>query len=163
MVRSRFDPESYLPLTPAMFHVLVALADGEKHGYAIIKEVHRRTDGKVRLGAGTLYALIRRFVEDGLIVESDARPDPALDDDRRRADRPRRSRARDAPHRVAIVRNQRHGRRHVRHDRSRAARGRPVGLLPARSPRDPPRSQHSAPGGIAARPTIEPCAEPSSS
>jgi DNA-binding PadR family transcriptional regulator len=84
MGRRSFDPEPYLPLTPAMFQVLVALADGEKHGYAIIKEVHRRTDGKVRLGAGTLYALIKRFVQDGLIVECDERPDPALDDERRR-------------------------------------------------------------------------------
>jgi len=84
MGRHSFDPEPYLPLTPAMFQVLVALADGEKHGYAIIKEVHRRTDGKVRLSAGTLYALIKRFVSDGLIVECDERPDPALDDERRR-------------------------------------------------------------------------------
>jgi DNA-binding PadR family transcriptional regulator len=84
MVRRRFDPGPYLPLTPAMFQVLVALADGEKHGYAIIKEVHRRTAGKVRLGAGTLYALIKRFEQDGLIVECDERPDPALDDERRR-------------------------------------------------------------------------------
>lgn len=67
-----------------MFQVLVALADGEKHGYAVIKEVARRTDGKVRLRAGTLYTVIRRFVDDGLIQESDARPDPALDDERRR-------------------------------------------------------------------------------
>jgi DNA-binding PadR family transcriptional regulator len=84
MVKRRFDPEPYLPLTPAMFQVLLALADGEKHGYAIIKEVHRRTGGKVRLSAGTLYALIKRFEQDGLIVESDERPDPALDDERRR-------------------------------------------------------------------------------
>jgi DNA-binding PadR family transcriptional regulator len=84
MTASRFDPDDYLPLTSPMFQVLVALADGEKHGYAIIKEVHRRTDGKVRLSAGTLYALIKRFVQDGLIVESDERPDPALDDERRR-------------------------------------------------------------------------------
>ena len=84
MVKRSFDPNPFLPLTPAMFQVLVALADGEKHGYAIIKEVHRRTEGKVRLSAGTLYALIRRFVQDGLIVESDERPDPALDDERRR-------------------------------------------------------------------------------
>ncbi len=84
MVKRVFDPEPYLPLTPAMFQVLVALADGEKHGYAIIKEVHRRTDGKVRLSAGTLYALIKRFVQDGLIVECDERPDPSLDDERRR-------------------------------------------------------------------------------
>src|ERR687896_606366 len=62
MGKRNFDPEPYLPLTPAMFQVLVALADGEKHGYAIIKEVHRRTDGKVRLSAGTLYALIKRLV-----------------------------------------------------------------------------------------------------
>ncbi|MEZ5285829.1 MAG: helix-turn-helix transcriptional regulator [Vicinamibacterales bacterium] len=81
---TRFDPSPYLPLTPASFQVLVALADGEKHGYAIIKEVSRRTDGKVRLHAGTLYAAIRRFVADDLIVESAARPDPALDDERRR-------------------------------------------------------------------------------
>ncbi len=67
-----------------MFHVLVALADGEKHGYAILKEVARRTGGKVTLRAATLYTVIRRFVDDGLIEESDERPDPALDDDRRR-------------------------------------------------------------------------------
>lgn len=80
----RFDPSSYLPLTPAMFQVLVALADGEKHGYAILKEVARRTDGKVRLRAATLYSVLGRFVDDGLIRESHARPDPALDDERRR-------------------------------------------------------------------------------
>ncbi len=84
MVKRTFDPEPYLPLTTPMFQVLVALAGGEKHGYAIIKDVHRRTDGKVRLSAGTLYALIKRFVQDGLIVECDERPDPALDDERRR-------------------------------------------------------------------------------
>jgi DNA-binding PadR family transcriptional regulator len=81
---ARFDPAPFLPLTPAMFQVLVALADGEKHGYAIIKEVARRTDGKVVLRAGTLYTAIKRFVVDGLIAESDERPDPALDDERRR-------------------------------------------------------------------------------
>jgi DNA-binding PadR family transcriptional regulator len=67
-----------------MFQVLVALADGEKHGYAILKEVSRRTDGKVTLRAGTLYTAIKRFVNDGLIKESSERPDPALDDERRR-------------------------------------------------------------------------------
>jgi DNA-binding PadR family transcriptional regulator len=67
-----------------MFQVLVALADGEKHGYAILKEVTRRTEGKVVLRAGTLYTAIRRFVNDGLIAESDERPDAALDDERRR-------------------------------------------------------------------------------
>jgi DNA-binding PadR family transcriptional regulator len=67
-----------------MFQVLIALADGEKHGYAIIKEVTRRTLGEVKLGAGTLYAIIRKFEGDGMVEESDERPDPALDDERRR-------------------------------------------------------------------------------
>ena len=83
-MRREFEPSAFLPLTPPMFQLLVALSDGDKHGYAIIKEVHRRTDGKVRLRAGTLYALIRRCAADGLIVECDERPDPALDDERRR-------------------------------------------------------------------------------
>jgi DNA-binding PadR family transcriptional regulator len=78
------DPATLLPLTPAMFHVLIALADGEKHGYAVIKEVSRRTGGRLRIGAGTLYALIRRFLEQGVVEESSEQPDPALDDERRR-------------------------------------------------------------------------------
>ena len=73
-----------LPLTPATLHVLLALADGDKHGYAVIKEVSRRTQGVVNLGAGTLYAMVRRLLADGLIIEADERPDPALDDERRR-------------------------------------------------------------------------------
>ena len=81
--RSR-SVDVFLPLTPPMLHTLVALADGEKHGYAILKEIARRTDGRVRLSTGTLYALVRRATADGLIVESDERPDPALDDERRR-------------------------------------------------------------------------------
>jgi len=81
---ARFDPEAHLPLTPAMFQVLVALADGEKHGYAIGKEVTRRTEGQVQLRAATLYTVIKRFLADDLIEESSARPDPALDDERRR-------------------------------------------------------------------------------
>jgi len=80
----RFDPDAFLPLTPAMFQVLVALADGEKHGYAIIKEVARRSDGKLRLRAGTLYTVLKRFAADGLIEETAERPNPALDDERRR-------------------------------------------------------------------------------
>ena len=84
MRRNVRTPEELLPLTPGMFHVLIALADGEKHGYAIIKELARRTDGAIRLSAGTLYTLIRRFVQDGVVAESTARPDPALDDERRR-------------------------------------------------------------------------------
>ena len=80
----RTDPRSMLPLTPAMLHVLLALADGDKHGYAIIKEVTRRTAGDVQLGAGTLYALVKRLLADDMIVETDDRPDPSLDDERRR-------------------------------------------------------------------------------
>jgi DNA-binding PadR family transcriptional regulator len=81
---ARRDPHTLLPLTPATLHVLLALADGDKHGYAVIKEVVRRTDGAVSLGAGTLYAMIRRLLADGLIAEKEERPDPALDDERRR-------------------------------------------------------------------------------
>jgi DNA-binding PadR family transcriptional regulator len=80
----REKPESYLPMTEAAFHVLLALADGEKHGYAIKKEVSRRTGDKVRLGPGTLYGIIKRLLLDGMVIESDGRPDPALDDERRR-------------------------------------------------------------------------------
>jgi DNA-binding PadR family transcriptional regulator len=79
-----FDPTPHLPLTPACFQILVALADGEKHGYAIIKEVARRTEGRVRLRAGTLYTALGRLVDDGLVQESRERPDPSLDDERRR-------------------------------------------------------------------------------
>jgi DNA-binding PadR family transcriptional regulator len=78
------ETESFLPLTPAMFHVLLALADGEKHGYAILKEVARRTDDKVRLSAGTLYGNLARLESAGLIAESDRRPEVVLDDERRR-------------------------------------------------------------------------------
>ena len=78
------DPEELLPLSPAVFHVLLALADAERHGYGIIKEVEARTDGRVRLGPGTLYGSIKRMLEEGLIEESDERPDSALDDERRR-------------------------------------------------------------------------------
>ena len=83
MARTR-DPNDLLPLTPAMLHVLLALADGDKHGYAIIKEVSRRTSEEVALGAGTLYALIKRLLAEGMILETDERPDPSLDDERRR-------------------------------------------------------------------------------
>ena len=74
----------FLPLTPPMLHTLVSLADGDKHGYAILKEIERRTDGTVRLSAGTLYALLSRASADGLIAESEERPDLSLDDERRR-------------------------------------------------------------------------------
>ena len=78
------SPDSLLPLTPGKFQVLIALADGEKHGYAIIKEVSRRTGGEISLSAATLYTIVRRFVQEGVIAESAERPDPALDDERRR-------------------------------------------------------------------------------
>ncbi|HEY0871911.1 MAG TPA: PadR family transcriptional regulator [Vicinamibacterales bacterium] len=64
------DPAGYLPLTPALFHVLLSLADGQKHGYAILKEVAERTGGKVELSTGTLYGIIKRLLADGLIKES---------------------------------------------------------------------------------------------
>jgi DNA-binding PadR family transcriptional regulator len=78
------DPEvnAHLPLSPPVLHVLIALADGDKHGYAILKEVEERTGGKVRLSTGTLYAIIKRLLNDGLIEEIDERP--AEDDERRR-------------------------------------------------------------------------------
>ncbi|HUF49059.1 MAG TPA: helix-turn-helix transcriptional regulator [Vicinamibacterales bacterium] len=71
-------------LSPAVFHVLVALAAGDKHGYAILKDIRRRSGGAVTLNVGTLYAVLKRLEQDGLIEESDERPDPALDDERRR-------------------------------------------------------------------------------
>jgi DNA-binding PadR family transcriptional regulator len=77
-------PEEFLPLTPAVFHILVALGDGESHGYAIMQDVFARTDGSVRLSAGTLYGAVSRLLDDGIIEESEERPDPEMDDARRR-------------------------------------------------------------------------------
>ena len=67
-----------------MFNILLALADQDRHGYDIMREVDERTEGKVRLGPGTLYGSIKRMLSDGLIEELDERPDPELDDERRR-------------------------------------------------------------------------------
>ena len=75
------DPDRLLPLPPTYFQVLVALADGERHGYAIMQEVAARTSGKVRLGAGTLYGAVKRMLAEGLIEEVAG---SALDDERRR-------------------------------------------------------------------------------
>jgi len=75
--------EPYGALTPAMFHVLLALAADDLHGYAILKEVEQRTGGKVQLSTGTLYGIIKRLVDDGLIVERRSRPAES-DDERRR-------------------------------------------------------------------------------
>jgi DNA-binding PadR family transcriptional regulator len=80
------DPGDLLPLTPVALNVLLALADGERHGYGIMLEVRERTGGRVRLGPGTLYGAIKRLKEGGVIEESGERPDPAegADDERRR-------------------------------------------------------------------------------
>ena len=71
-------------VTPAMFNVLLALADGEKHGYAILKEVAEQTQGEARLSTGTLYGIIKRLLAEGLIAESRTRPSAERDDQRRR-------------------------------------------------------------------------------
>jgi DNA-binding PadR family transcriptional regulator len=76
-------PDSNPPLTPAMFHVLLALAGDDLHGYAILKEVELRTAGEVKLSTGTLYGIIKRLLNDGLIIERRERP-AAHDDERRR-------------------------------------------------------------------------------
>ena len=77
-------PGSLLPLSPAVFHILMALADDDRHGYAIIHEVRARTNGEVRLGPGTLYRSIQNMLDADLIVEVNERPAPDLDDERRR-------------------------------------------------------------------------------
>jgi DNA-binding PadR family transcriptional regulator len=84
MTETRADIEALLPLPLATFHILLALADDDRHGYAILREVERRTGGELRLSAGTLYRSIQRMLEDGLIVERRERPAPELDDERRR-------------------------------------------------------------------------------
>jgi DNA-binding PadR family transcriptional regulator len=73
-----------LPLTPAVLHIQLALADEHKHGYGIMKAVEEITGGKVTMGPGTLYGTIKRMLHAGLIEEIDEQPDPALDDERRR-------------------------------------------------------------------------------
>jgi DNA-binding PadR family transcriptional regulator len=78
------DAQTFLPLPPAAFHILLALADEDRHGYAIIQDVANRTGGAIRLSAGTLYRTIQRMLEDGLIVEPRERPAPEDDDERRR-------------------------------------------------------------------------------
>ena len=82
----RADPTAgeLLPLPSATFHILMAVADGDRHGYAIIQDVAARTDGAVVLSAGTLYRSIQRMLEQGLLEEAEERPAPELDDERRR-------------------------------------------------------------------------------
>ena len=78
------DPAPYLPLPLATFHILVAVAEEGRHGYAIIQDVETRTEGALRLSPGTLYRTIQRLLEEGLIEEMRERPAPELDDERRR-------------------------------------------------------------------------------
>jgi len=77
-------PQKSISLTPAAFHIMLVLAGGENHGYAIMREVTEHTQGKMRLGPGSLYGTIKRMLAEGWIEESDERPDPELDDERRR-------------------------------------------------------------------------------
>jgi DNA-binding PadR family transcriptional regulator len=84
MVKSLRDPDASQSLTPTMFYILLALGDVERHGYGIMQELETRTEGRVKLGPGTLYGSIKRMLADGLIVESAERPGPESDDERRR-------------------------------------------------------------------------------
>jgi DNA-binding PadR family transcriptional regulator len=76
--------EPLIPLTPAVFYILLALAGADKHGYEIMKQVKHDSQDQVKMGTGTLYGSLKRMLADGLIEEAGKRPDPALDDDRRR-------------------------------------------------------------------------------
>src|SRR5262245_30047879 len=80
----RFRPETFLPMTPVAFEILLALADGERHGYSILQEVELRSGGAVALHAGTLYRALARLLESELIEELNEAPDPKNDDERRR-------------------------------------------------------------------------------
>ena len=84
MADHRSEAFALLPLPSATFHILLALADDDRHGYAIIQEVAARTGGELRLSAGTLYRSVQRMLEQGLILETRDRPAPELDDERRR-------------------------------------------------------------------------------
>jgi DNA-binding PadR family transcriptional regulator len=83
MTRAK-TPQDQLPLTPPVFHILLALSQGERHGYAIMREVAADTGGSLQLGPGTLYGCLKRMLAAQLVEESDERPDPDLDDERRR-------------------------------------------------------------------------------
>ena len=87
MAKRRPDPDdinSYLPLPASAMHIVVALAGGERHGYAIMRDLDALSGGSVNMGPGTLYGSIKRMIDQGLVEETDERPDPALDDQRRR-------------------------------------------------------------------------------
>ena len=83
-MNDKADVQALLPLPPATFHILLALADADRHGYGIIQDVAAHTGGALRLSAGTLYRSVQRMLEQGLIVETRERPAPELDDVRRR-------------------------------------------------------------------------------
>ena len=83
MMRPR-DPNVLLPLRPVVFQVLLSLADGERHGYAIVQDIAERSSARMQLEPGNLYRTLRSMLEDGLIEESDRRPAPEVDDERRR-------------------------------------------------------------------------------
>ena len=78
------NPSELLPLPVAQLHILLALVTGDKHGYAIMREIEVFTDGSVTMGPGTLYGAVKQMLKSGLIEESDERPDPEMDDQRRR-------------------------------------------------------------------------------
>src|SRR6478609_7106200 len=84
MRHRRPDPADFLPLTPAIAHILLALADQDRHGYGIMQEVERITDGAVQMGPGTLYGTVKRMIASGLLEETAERPHPEADDERRR-------------------------------------------------------------------------------
>ncbi len=84
MAQRQPNPAGYLPLSPAVLHILLALADEERHGYGIMLEIEKRTGGSFRPGSGTMYGTLKRLLASGLVVESGERPDPELDDSRRR-------------------------------------------------------------------------------
>jgi DNA-binding PadR family transcriptional regulator len=78
------DLRVFLPLTPTELHILLALAGGDRHGYAIMQEINEQSGGRLRVGPGTLYGTIKRMLEDKMIVETEERPDRSLNDERRR-------------------------------------------------------------------------------
>lgn len=81
---AELDPTPHVPLQPAALHIVLALNRGERHGYALMTDVEELSDGVLTLGPGTLYGTLKRLTKNGLIEQTDERPDPALDDDRRK-------------------------------------------------------------------------------
>jgi len=82
--QKRLSPDDLIPLPPVVLHILLSLVEGERHGYALKREIARRTEGKIAVGPGVLYGSISKMLAQGLIEESEDRPDPHLDDERRR-------------------------------------------------------------------------------